>query len=290
MSAPSTPSRARNELREAGILPDEWRLFRTAPANGSWNMACDLTMLAMARDEQVGFLRVYGWSAPTVSFGRNERTTGIFSPEALASAGLAVVRRPTGGRALLHHREVTYSVTIPMQDDLRWQHAYAAINRLLQRALAGLGVPAVISEKRTSAAPEGRADSGVDGGPSGEVCFSGISEGELAVGGRKLVASSVWRERGAYLQHGSIPVFDDQPMLLDALGGAIEPPAPAAVLSDWLVDSVSAGSVADQIQFALEKSAGECGITRQWSIPDAILPVIDGTREKLERADWLWRR
>ncbi|MBC8085677.1 MAG: hypothetical protein H7Z40_00310, partial [Phycisphaerae bacterium] len=198
-------------------------------------MACDLTMLEMARDERAGFLRVYGWSEPTVSFGRNERTLGIFSPEALSAAGLAAVRRPTGGRALLHHREVTYSVAIPMEDDLRWQQAYRAVNELLQRALVGLGVPASLVESRKAGVREPQGLGGVE--PSGvglsEVCFSGIAQGELAVNGRKIVASSVWRERGAYLQHGSIPIFDDQTMLVAAFGGSIAPPEPAAVLSEW---------------------------------------------------------
>ncbi|MBC8089712.1 MAG: lipoate--protein ligase family protein, partial [Phycisphaerae bacterium] len=143
-----------SRARDAGaVLPDEWRVLRTAPAAGSWNMACDLTLLDLARAGRTGFLRVYGWREPTVSFGRNERTAGIFSKDALAAAGLVAVRRPTGGRALLHHREITYSVAVPVDHEVRWQHVYRAINEVLLRALVAMGVPAAVVETRPSSSP-----------------------------------------------------------------------------------------------------------------------------------------
>jgi len=274
------------------VLPRDWCVLRTPPAAGSWNMACDLTLLELARTQHTGFLRVYGWSEPTVSFGRNERTAGVYSASALVASGLAAVRRPTGGRALLHHREVTYSVAIPMHDDVRWQQAYRAINEILLRALEGMGVPANIVETRTPSNAE-RQRSAADASvtlesSAGEVCFSGMASGELAVAGRKLVASSVWRERGAYLQHGSILIVDDQRLLMQALGPNIDAPEPAAVLSEWMTTSVA--ETADLVEIALRKSISECGNVRPWSIPADIVPAIDATGGRLAQVNWLWRR
>jgi lipoyl(octanoyl) transferase len=276
-------------LASRASLPTDWRLLRTAPAEGGWNMACDLTLLELARATQIGYIRVYGWSRPTVSFGRNERIVGAISPEMLAASGLDAIRRPTGGRALLHHREVTYSVAIPLIDELRWHHAYAAINELLRLALVNLGVPARISGTSESAVPRyPNAVSTTD--VAGPVCFSGIAAGELAVQDRKLVASSVWRERGAYLQHGSIPIVDDQALLTSAFGKTLMPPEPAAVLPDWIAGLSSVTDASDVVEAALNTSVAQCGNARQWSIPDVMVPAIEAKRAQLVASDWLWRR
>ncbi|MBC8089922.1 MAG: hypothetical protein H7Z40_21895, partial [Phycisphaerae bacterium] len=120
--------------------------------------------------------------------------------------------------------------------------------------------------------------------------FSGIAQGELAVAGRKIVASAVWRERGAYLQHGSMLVADDQELLVRAFGRRIAPPEPAAILSQWLSASRTISDISADVETALHDSIRECGNVRPWSIPLDTFPAIDATREKLEQADWLWRR
>ena len=76
-------------------------------------MALDEALMSRARRSGETVLRVYGWAAPTLSFGRHQRALGEYDEAALLRAGVGVVRRPTGGRALLHDREVTYSVTAP---------------------------------------------------------------------------------------------------------------------------------------------------------------------------------
>ena len=98
-------------------------------------MAVDAALLDLAGETACAVWRCYAWDMPTISFGRNERTRRRFSPERLREAGLHAVRRPTGGRALLHAREVTYSVAMPLDERQSWRVAYAAVNQVLLRAL-----------------------------------------------------------------------------------------------------------------------------------------------------------
>ena len=91
-----------------------WRFLDSGAADGVTNMATDVALLEHARRTGETTLRVYAWSRPTLSLGRHERARGLFATDVLHADGVDVVRRPTGGRALLHHREVTYSVTAPI--------------------------------------------------------------------------------------------------------------------------------------------------------------------------------
>ena len=290
-------------------LPALWRLLRTAPADGAWNMACDLALMAAARTDGVGFLRIYEWSVPTVSFGRHERTSGIYSATLLAEHGLAAVRRPTGGRALLHSREVTYSVTMPIGDKWRWNAAYDRVNALLLHAMLALKIPAHVvgsahnlSAVRPEAAEAAAPHTGARESflteftpiptPHGEshVCFSGVAPGEIAIGTRKLIASSVWRERGAYLQHGSILIHDDQRRLTPLLGTGASQPQAAAVLSEWLTSANTSEAIVDLVETALHEAFRHFGNAVPWSIPTEVLRDVYRVQAELAESSWLWRR
>lgn len=246
-------------------------------------MACDVALMELARSDGVGVLRIYEWSEPTVSFGRHERVRDVYSPTTLSEHGFSAVRRPTGGRALLHSREVTYSVVMPISDDVRWTASYDAVNARLLSAMQSLGVPARIVGQAVPAptvAPHSET----------QVCFSGIAKGEIAVGERKLIASAVWRERGAYLQHGSIQIHDDQHKLAVLVGPSGEPPEPAAGLSEWLASDIGLASVTDRVECALEEAFGDCGKCERWSIPRGVLADVEIVRRTFADAQWLWRR
>lgn len=167
---------------------------------GAWNMAVDHALMDRARRGRT-CLRLYRWDPPCLSFGRNQRARGRYHREELRRRGAQVVRRPTGGRAVFHRRELTYAFAAP---DGRWgdlRESYRRINRALAGALRELGVPAGIQEER----PEGRSP-----GPTSRACFRDPLPGEVVVDGRKLVGSAQWRNDGALLQHGSILLGDDQ--------------------------------------------------------------------------------
>src|SRR3954466_12069034 len=91
-----------------------WRLLVTPPASGPENMALDEALMARAIETGEWVLRVYSWATPTLSLGRNQTARGRYDLGRIRERGLGVVRRPTGGRAILHDREITYSVTAPV--------------------------------------------------------------------------------------------------------------------------------------------------------------------------------
>ena len=175
-----------------------WRLILDGARRGAWNMAAD-EALAMAVDagRSAPVLRLYRWSPPALSLGFSqpfEAADAAFC----AAHGVDVVRRPTGGRAVLHHLELTYALLAPLGSgpfthDL--QAAYAAICRALVAGLGAIGVPAELSGR-----PEGDLVKPTEAIP----CFIGPAAGEVVAGGRKLVGSAMRRVGDSILQHGSI--------------------------------------------------------------------------------------
>src|SRR5687768_14706976 len=95
------------------LSPMRWRVLLTPPLPGADNMALDEALLERARDSGEAVARVYTWSRPTLSLGRNQTAAGRYDLALAAALGIDVVRRPTGGRAVLHHRELTYAVAAP---------------------------------------------------------------------------------------------------------------------------------------------------------------------------------
>jgi len=182
-------------------------------------MALDEALMSRARETGEWTLRVYAWSSPTISLGRNQSAMRHYDRERIRRRGVAVVRRPTGGRAILHHREITYSVTGPADAAGAERESYTRINRLLVRALKNLGVDAGVAPKRERARI-----------PDATPCFEHPAEGELTFDGRKIAGSAQWRSDGALLQHGSILVGDDQEQLAGfSLSAAGALPAPATL-------------------------------------------------------------
>jgi len=179
-----------------------WRVIDTPPAPGAWNMAVDEALAASVADGGAPVLRFYRWEPACLSLGRNQPARDRYDLDALAAAGIDIVRRPTGGRAVLHRRELTYSVAAPegLLGGLR--EAYTAINRALVVGLRRLGVDARLQSAG------GRAPV-----PSLAPCFAEPVEGEVVAGGRKLLGSAQRRLGSVILQHGSLPLHDDQSLV-----------------------------------------------------------------------------
>ena len=179
----------------------EWRVLVDPPADGPRNMAVDHALAACLNPGEA-VLRIYRWSCPTVSFGRNEPARDRYDPTLGRDANVEFVRRPTGGRAVLHDRELTYAAVLPLMIRGGLRATYRLINRGLVEALCSLGVPAVTAVGRGSPA-------GLDSGP----CFDEPAPDEVTVAGRKLVGSAQARLEGALLQHGSLLIGAGQERL-----------------------------------------------------------------------------
>jgi lipoate-protein ligase A len=231
-------------------------------------MALDHALALCLRPGEAA-LRLYEWSRPTVSFGRNEPARGRYS----GAPEVDFVRRPTGGRAVVHARELTYAVVAPLDAWRGVRAAYAAIHEALAGALAGLGVDA-------SLAPDaaGRALR-PDAGP----CFQRPAPGEVVAAGRKLIGSAQARLERALLQHGSILVEDDQGLL-----GDVPPGSRPASLRE-LAGDVSIDALAAVVAKRLRETFGGTwsgGAYRPSELEAA--DQLEGNR--YARDSWTWRR
>ncbi len=258
-----------------------WRLLDTGARDGAWNMACDVALMARARRTGESVFRTYAWHRPTLSFGRHEAARAHYDASAIAAAGVDLVRRPTGGRALLHHHEVTYSITAPVEDGVPLTESVRRFNRLLLRALQRLGVPAVEAAAPRALRPEGAA------------CFAVPSAGELSLNGRKLVGSAQVRQDGVLLQHGSILLDDDQGRIAGFAVGPYVPAAPAAALREVLGEGAAYAAVRDALQQAVADAAGGASMGTLVLSPDASLSTADAFDDALVQfrdPQWTWRR
>lgn len=239
-------------------------------------MALDEALLERARATGEAVVRVYTWARPTLSLGRHQTAAGHYDLDAAARLGVDVVRRPTGGRAVLHHRELTYAVAAPSgAGTLR--EAYERVTALLLDALHRLGVPVA------PAGVTGRAPA-----PSLAPCFELPTRDELVLDGRKLVGSAQWREDGAFLQHGSILVDDDQGTI-GALARVPAPPMPSlATLRAALGRAPSPMELADALLAAVRERADPRA--EPWDGDAALSAATDRLTARYEDPAWTWRR
>ena len=189
---------------------NKWRLFDTGAHIGAYNMAVDEELLARAQaGEQVPVLRFYTWDPAAVSIGRFQKIEEAVNADACKRRGFDIVRRITGGRAVLHYRELTYSVIARTDDPFFPANVlgtYKLIAAGLLQGIRKLGIPAemVSRSNRYSALVKKNAKD--------PACFSSPSWYEILVHGRKIIGSAQRRLSGAFLQHGSI-LMDYDPAL-----------------------------------------------------------------------------
>lgn len=185
-----------------------WRLIITPPARGAWNMAVDEAILEhVERCNVLPTLRLYAWDPPCLSLGRGQPFADV-DLAGLASHSWEVVRRMTGGRAILHTDELTYSVTGPVDEPNLAGSLLESYNRLAKALLAGVQDLGLLVEMK-----EGKADSKVPN----PVCFEVPSTYEITVNGKKLIGSAQARRKGGVLQHGTLPLTGDLTRICRAL-------------------------------------------------------------------------
>jgi lipoate-protein ligase A len=182
-----------------------WQLIvEPEPLPGSWNMAVDEHLFRLAGSSGRTFLRFYRWTRPTASLGYSQEAARVVDVEFCRTHGIDIVRRMTGGKLVLHDREVTYSLasadTAVFTETVR--DSYRLISRALLRGLERMGLEARLAEFSPPGYVKGTMP-----------CFAFAARDEIEIGGRKIIGSAQKRTGPMFLQHGSIPLEKDEALL-----------------------------------------------------------------------------
>jgi lipoyl(octanoyl) transferase len=244
------------------------------PRPGYANMAIDLSLLD--RSEQSGdiWLRLYRWSPSCLSFGRHEPAMRRYDVEQISRLGLDTVRRPTGGRAVWHARELTYALTGPVAQFSSPQAAYLEIHTAMREALVRVGVHGCLAPSRRAA----RLDAGA--------CFSQPVGGEVVAEGRKIVGSAQLVRGTCFLQHGSIILEDSQGLVDQLKRGTLSSSShsgTAATTSRMMDTAALAEAVAEEARLRWGQG---------WSRVDAddILDSASTYFPQFRSPEWTWIR
>ncbi|MEX1247613.1 MAG: biotin/lipoate A/B protein ligase family protein [Anaerolineales bacterium] len=191
------------------LPPAQWRLLRHPASRGARNMAVDAAILEMVVEGKTPpTLRFYDWDPACLSLGFAQNYADV-DEEGRAARGWDVVRRPTGGRAILHTDELTYSVIGP-SDEPRLSggvlESYKRLSEGLMQALKILGLP--VEQQPMHGVENQRLGNGF-GNADNPVCFEVPSDYEITLHGKKIIGSAQARRKGGVLQHGSLPLFGD---------------------------------------------------------------------------------
>ena len=189
---------------------DTWRLLISPPAHGAWNMAVDEAVLeTVGRGGALPTLRLYAWEPACLSLGYAQPMSDVDLPR-LQARGWDVVRRPTGGRAVLHTDELTYSVIAPPDEPRLAGTVLASYHRLADALVEALNLLNMRVEVHENVAATRHAD-------ANPVCFEVPSTYEITVDGKKLVGSAQARRKEGVLQHGSLPLSGDITRIIQVL-------------------------------------------------------------------------
>lgn len=213
-----------------------WRLLRDGPASGAWNMAVDEALLlsyaaGAATGAATPVLRFYGWKPACLSLGRFQKYSPSWETEEFRRWRFDIVRRPTGGRAVLHQHEITYSVVIGEEllppDQRSVIGSYRWLSSAFIEGLRELGIDAALA--RSDAAREVPALRGEAGpssstrnGPDDANCFAAAALCDFLVEDKKLIGAAQCRKNGVILQHGSLLLDIDHTAWQATAGGSMD--------------------------------------------------------------------
>jgi lipoate-protein ligase A len=192
-------------------LRPTWRLLYTPPSHGAWNMAVDEAILEFTgRGIVPPTLRLFAWFPACLSLGYAQSFQDV-DLEKLSNNGWDLVRRPTGGRAILHTDELTYSVCGPNSESHLSGgvlESYQNLARALLMALEQIGINADSKENLVRLSQDEK---------NNPVCFEVPSNYEITVNGKKLIGSAQARKKDGVLQHGSLPLRGDLTRIIQVL-------------------------------------------------------------------------
>ena len=235
-----------------------WSFIDSGVAHGAYNMAVDEVLLdECANRGGAPCLRLFGWNPPTVSLGFGQDLERELDVKKCREMGVDIVRRPTGGRAVLHWGELTYSVVCAADEvGVDVGEVYHAIGCCLVRGLRLVGAEAVL-ERAGARRTERQATD------TSKPCFASISRWEVKCGGRKLIGSAQRRLKSAVLQHGSLLLDPSHEKLLELM------PAGDRVVRERYLSELQLGST--HLSACLES----------WSLADLKHRLLEGFRQVL---------
>lgn len=183
-------------------MKETWRFINSGPCSPAYNMALDEALLNWHSEGKIPpTIRFYTWDPPTLSIGYFQKVEKEINMEKVREYGLGFVRRPTGGRSVLHDKELTYSVIVS-EDHPDMPHsvteAYRVISQGILEGFKAAGLDAYFAIPRTEEERNELKN------PRSSVCFDAPSWYELVVEGKKIAGSAQTRQKGVILQHGAI--------------------------------------------------------------------------------------
>ena len=273
-----------------------WHFINSGKCRASFNMALDEALLEWHSKEEIGpVLRFYEWEPATLSIGYFQRVEKEINMDEVKNQGLGFVRRPTGGRGVLHEHELTYSVIVsesyPNMPETVTE-AYRVISGGLLEGFRNLGLDATFSIPQTVQQSDDLKK------PKSAVCFDAPSWYELVVEGKKVAGSAQTRQKGVILQHGAILLSLDIDKLVSLFTFKSEVQREQtrkslpekAVAIDQLVDrpvtvSECSDAFSKGFELALDMELQPMELTEQ-----QLQYVLEIERTKYANDDWTFRK
>ncbi len=260
----------------------EWKLVvDKIPLKGSLNMAIDEYLLHSLEEDSQTFLRFYQWEKPTVSLGYSQNIEKVVNLNYCRENRIDIVRRITGGKLVLHHQEITYSVC--SSDNVAFppslSESYRLISEALIHGLKKMGIDAYLSSEAPASYAKGNMP-----------CFSYPARNEIEVDRKKIVGSAQKRLGTRFIQHGSIPVEDNGDLLKfvsSPKGGASK--VRMTSLSRVLDRKVSFEWAVEHLEEGFSEYFGIKIISKKFKTKE-MEKILELQRNRYENKDWTFHR
>jgi len=259
----------------------EWNLIvDKIPLKGSWNMAVDDFLFQSLGEEPQTYVRFYAWKKPTVSLGYSQKIFKVLDIEYCQKNGIDIVRRITGGKLVLHYKEVTYSICSSDKEIFTstLDDSYRIISEALMCGLGKMGLKPCLADAAPSSYVRGNLP-----------CFSYPARNEVEIDGKKIIGSAQKREGSKFIQHGSIPLEGKEELLksVSFLKGreenirmiSVSQALDKRVAFDWVVNLLVEG-ISEYFKVHLKP--------KDFSMKNRE-DILNIQRERYESKDWLYR-
>lgn len=194
----------------------DWFFWDSGFLDGLWNMALDEALIGFYQEKHYPILRFYGWKKPYFSIGRYQKIEDFIDYQSCSRDNIGIVRRMTGGGAIFHHLEFTYSLVCSSQDigNIGVKESYARLCRFLLKTYHRLGIPASYAFEKEENTKLGQRS---------EFCFAGKEKYDITIEGKKIGGNAQRRIGNLIFQHGSVPILNQTEKAMRYLKKSLTP-------------------------------------------------------------------